>query len=727
MAEPEPLYHTWANDQERALVLHKTARSVERLQPVLRTQGSSLYLNVAPNNVSVRDGYSRSDYEYFRPDEARPERIKEAIRRSMVSYHGNAIVRNIFDLMSDFTVKGLQINHRNPRVERFYQEWFRRVRGQNRSERFASLLYRTANVVIKRSTAKLSQADEENLRRSVGATDLDYEEPVRLGRREIPLRYDFLNPLAIELLGDDLAPFVGPDSYTYALRIPQEVIRKVKNPRGKVDQALVSALPSDIRNAILAGDRMLPLAADKIVVHYYKRDDWQAWAIPMLTPLLKDLNMLEKMKLADLSALDGAISSIRVWKLGNLDAKLMPSEAVMQRLAEMLANNVGGGVMDLIWGPDIELVETSTDVYKFLGETKYAPVLSSIYAGLGIPPTLTGSGGSGSSVGGYTNNYISLKTLTERLEYGRGVLKEFWETEFRLVQQAMGFRYPAELSFDNLLTDEVQEKNLLLAMYDRDLIDIRTIQDRFDLDPDIIALRNRRDRRDRAEGRIGPKMSPLANQQHDLEKIVMSSGAYTPSQVGVDLKPTKKGEDPPLKVKSKYQPKQQPPGEPGQGRPLGKKDSQKRKQKTVKPRRTAAFLERLAWAEDAQTLLGKLLTPVYLKARGKDNLRQLTEEESGAFESFKFALLCAVPYGTVVSEETIGPLLAEDLPHNALADGLVKTTVEKWTEKHGKAPTLEQVRRWQAAAYTLSLETPDSPGNSSPTVSGTPQEPDSTA
>ena len=77
-------------------------------------------------------------------------------------------------------------------------------------------------------------------------------------------------------------------------------------------------------------------------------------------------------------------------------------------------------------------VETrfKSDTYsnKFLGSEKYQPVLTSIYAGLGIPPTLTGA----SSSGGYTNNYVSLKTLIERLEYGRDVLKQFWRHEIEL-------------------------------------------------------------------------------------------------------------------------------------------------------------------------------------------------------------------------------------------------------------------------------------------------------
>jgi hypothetical protein len=131
----------------------------------------------------------------------------------------------------------------------------------------------------------------------------------------------------------------------------------------------------------------------------------------------------EKMKLADLAALDGAISQIRLWRVGSLDHKIIPKQDVIKKLRDILASNTGGGTMDLIWGPELDFKESQSQVYKFLGSEKYQPVLTSIYAGLGIPPTLTGA----STGGGYTNNYVSLKTLIERLEYGRQLLTQFWQ------------------------------------------------------------------------------------------------------------------------------------------------------------------------------------------------------------------------------------------------------------------------------------------------------------
>ena len=133
--------------------------------------------------------------------------------------------------------------------------------------------------------------------------------------------------------------------------------------------------------------------------------------------------------------------------------------------------------MELVWGPELSYTESNSQVYKFLGSEKYQSVLNSIYAGLGVPPTLTGMAGNG---GGFTNNFISLKTLVERLQYGRDLLVKFWHHELEIVRKAMGFRKGAHIHFDQMsLADETSEKNLLLQLADRDIISHETVLERF--------------------------------------------------------------------------------------------------------------------------------------------------------------------------------------------------------------------------------------------------------
>ena len=95
---------------------------------------------------------------------------------------------------------------------------------------------------------------------------------------------------------------------------------------------------------------------------------------------------------------------------------------------------------------------------------------------------------------GFTNNYISLKTLVQRLEYGRGLLRDFWEKEIEMIQKAMGFRLPATVHFDTMvLSDESSEKNLLIQLVDRDIISAETVIERFGEIPEIERIRIRRE------------------------------------------------------------------------------------------------------------------------------------------------------------------------------------------------------------------------------------------
>lgn len=702
-APKEMSYVTWSDERGKAIAMHQAAAALKKVEPVVRTFGSDIYLNIAPNNVSVRDSFSRRDYEDLRPGEALPSKPKDIIQACMSAYDNVGIVRNVIDLMADFAVQGLDIVHPNERIEKFFKEWFRKVDAIERSERFLNVLYRCGNVIVKRLTAKLKPKDEERLRRSSAAADVEIKTLV-VEKREIPWRYTFLNPLSVDVLGESLAPFLGVDSTFYAVRIPDHLARLVKSPSTDAEKNLVSRLPADMRAAIADGKRSVPLDPNKVTVRHYKKDDWKAWATPMLAPILKDINMLEKMKLADLAALDGAISCIRVWKLGSLEHKIMPPESVILRLAEVLNNNVGGGVMDLVWGPDLELVETSTEVHRFLGESKYAPVLNAIFQGMGVPPSLSGSGQEG-----FTNNYISLKTLTERLEYGRSCLRSFWEEEIRIVQKAMGFRFPARVTFDQLLTDEAAEKQLMLHMWDRNLVSDEFIRDNFGAVPDIEEVRVRRENKKRKNGQIPRKASPFHDPMQDesIEKMFAQTGAYSPSEFGVELKDKKAGEEAPVEKSARLNPKpvkeKAPKGQPGEGRPLNSNDQDKRKQKVVKPRRSASaeFVTGLGWAEEAQALIARFTGPLYLKSLGKKTARELTYTEAQDFESFKFAVLCQFELGQEVTKASVGAVLQKPLAVPTHLLSLLEKTVSRYVDANRREPPVEVLRRFQASVYAL--------------------------
>ena len=622
----EDAYVTWGDDlASKQEALKQASYSLDEFTLVEKTTAGGRRYSLDFSNLDgltgSKPGLTKDDYYAFRPQEAPPNEIKYILLRSEKIYQKVGLVKNVIDLMGDFASHGIKLVHRNKRIERFFRRWFKKINGKDRSERFLNNLYKSGNVIIDRRTAKISIKVSDQLYKSLGAADSIVKDisDISIEKREIPWKYTFMDPSCVEVSAGALASF--NDKRSYELVLPASLRKLINNPKTDNEKLIVSTLPNEILQAAKT-KKPYPLDPNKTLVFHYKKDDWQSWAYPMIYAIMDDITVVEKLKLADMAALDGAISNIRIFKLGSLEHKIAPTKAATAKLAQILGNNVGGGTMDLIWGPDIELLQSNTNVHQFLGQEKYVPHLNAIYAGFGIPPTLTGTFGAA----GTTNNFISLKTLTQRLQYGRDVLVEFWEKEIALIQEAMGFKYPAKIEFDRMdLSNEDTEKALLVQLADRNLISDELLQTKFGIDPDMEKVRLNREHKDRKGSRMVNKAGPWFDPQFEnsLKKIALQTGLVAPSQVGLDLNKKKNGEKSGLDIKSETTQQKQPTpnnnlsGVPEQGRPKLSKDKEKRQTKTFSPR-TGAKLS--LWAYSAQDRINDLVNPIILSFYNKKML-----------------------------------------------------------------------------------------------------------
>jgi hypothetical protein len=688
-----PLYRTWDSDSQKQDAYAQTSDAIEAydgIQKAVAYGRRTSYIDIEPNR-SVRTSFLRQDYDNFRPGESVSSHQKRIIKQSMQAYDRVGIIRNVIDLMSDFASQGLTLVHPNKTIEKFYRKWFTQVGGVDRSERFLNYLYRCGNVVVKRRTAKLNRKKELELRRAAGA-DLEIKD-VKVNRREIPWTYDFLNPLAVDVR-DYGSQVIGKPEFVLNLsKYTYETLVKSTNS----NKTIFKTLPNDLQKRLRQGDRTIPLDENKVSFYHYKKDDWLLWANPMIYAILDDIIMLEKMKLADLAALDGAISNVRLWTVGDLDHKIIPTKAAINKLRDILASNVGGGTMDLVWGPELQFSESQSQVYKFLGAEKYQPVLTSIYAGLGIPPTLTGA----SASGGYTNNYVSLKTLIERLEYGREILAQFWRQEIELIRKAMGFRFPAEIHFDSIvLSDEAAEKQLLIQLADRDIISSETLLERFRELPGIERIRVRREERERSNDKNAPKKAgPYHNPQHkdDIAKIsltkdVLDSDEYL-EKIGlppaikeevVDVQPTREEEE--------YDPE-----EPN-GRPKFSRDTTKRKEKRVLPRSGQATTATL-WAVEAQNKISDVISPIALAHFNKKNARSLNKAEVDQLEYLKMCILTGMTPFMEITPEVVKDLLDRGTKPSDDFNSVVQANIDSFVSANSKQPNTSEMKYIYASAF----------------------------
>ena len=585
------------------------------------------FLDIEPNR-SVKPHFGSNDYYAFRPEEQVPRRSKRIVKMCMDAYDKVGIVRNVIDLMGDFGCQGINIVHENKSVEKFLQQWFKKIDGKERSERFLNNLYRTGNVFIYKSYADITP-DIEKYIKSL-ASDIILQRP-EIEEKQIPWRYNFFNPLTIDMKDGQVSLFLGKKNY--ALNA-DTFFDNLKD--GTIPTKVLETLPPGVKQAIKNEERKIDLDPDRLCVHYYKKDDWQQWAHPLVYAILDDIIMLEKMKLADLAALDGAISNIRLWTLGDFDNKILPTREGINKLRNILASNTGGGTMELVWGPELKFTESNSQVYKFLGSEKYQSVLNSIYAGLGVPPTLTGMANNG---GGFTNNFISLKTLVERLQYGRDQLTKFWEKELEFVRKSMGFRKPGHVVYDQMsLSDEASEKNLLIQLADRDIISHETVLERFKEVPAVEKVRLQREDKARDGEKLPPKASPFHNANKQFEMDKMDKQAKQQEKLA-----EKKESQKPVREA---------------GRPQNKIDEEPRKKRVDTPKSTPGVADLIVWATSAFESMD-VITKGYLEMQGKSNMRQLTKAQITEVEHIKLSAFLNLPVMCELSNENIHKALSK--------------------------------------------------------------------
>lgn len=608
---------TW-NDSDassKATAFQQFSEAGEQYAGITKANHYRDFKDIEPNRT-VRPGFRTSDYHAFRPDERVPYRQKRAIKMCMDAYEKVGIIRNVIDLMGDFGCQGINIVHENKSVEKFYQQWFKKCSGKERSERFLNLLYRAGQVPVYRSYANLTPEVVKYVK-SIGQ-DITVEVP-NFERNQIPWRYNFFNPVSLEVKDSNINLFLGTKNFQIS---PSSFLDNFKD--GAVPARMLDTLPTDVKQKIQNGERKITLDPERLSMFYYKKDDWSNWANPLIYAILDDVIMLEKMRLADLSALDGAISNIRLWTLGNLDHKILPNKAAINKLRDILASNVGGGTMELVWGPELTYTESNSQVYKFLGSEKYQSVLNSIYAGLGVPPTLTGMAGNG---GGFTNNFISLKTLVERLQYGRDQLTAFWEKECEIVRKAMGFRKSPHIVYDQMsLSDESSEKNLLIQLADRDIISHETVLERFKEVPSVEKMRLRRE-----------------DKARDSEALPEKAGPFHPPQRPEEPKEQEANFD---KIEKTNDSDVSP------GRPLFKKDEEPRKKRVEKPKSKPGVAELITWVNDSFDKISEITTAAYLGVLNKKNMRGLAKSQFEELEQLKLHVLTNIkPLSEVTTAE----------------------------------------------------------------------------
>lgn len=608
---------------------------------------------VASSSVEQRAGFWPGTYESARPYDSVPFNFKEVIKLCRYAYLKSGIVRNVIDLMTDFTCEDLKFIHTDKKVEAFFKVWGQKVKIYDVVNEFARHSLIDSNLVVKRFTAKLNKTVEDQWIKAEPDLKL-YKEKKQLLAKEIPVRYSFLNILSLNWEYDDKSSI----KKKLVFKVNPTVLTKVRDPNSVLFQSLYRNAP-DVADALKNKDSY-DVDMSKVYVSYNKKDSWDDWAPPFLYAILSDLTFKNKLRQAEMAALDGVINVIRLWKLGDHKEKILPAEGAFDRLIDILQNNTGGGAVDIIWDSMIDMKEYYPPIKDILGSEKYTQVDKDILIGLGIPDVLLG--GSGSN---FSNSFIQLKTIVERLKALRNQIMDWLNHEISLVCQGMDIKVPPQISFGQMnLDDEDTTKKLIVELLDRGAVSLEAVLDVYGQNF-LIEVERMKQEKDN-----GIKLKSPLDQK--------------------DTKPT-------TNTPSGFN-----------GRPPGSKDTQKRQRKNIKIRTKASMLVKGLDIIDA---IDETVVPYYMEQINVSNARKLTNQQKDEVDKLRMIVLsCIKP-----TDEVNKDLLLQKMNSLDQADSIIyaniNQTIQDYIAENKQEPSVEQKKRIQAIAWATNfMETEDEKG-----------------
>jgi hypothetical protein len=457
----------------------------------------------------------------------------------------------------------------------------------------------------------------------------------------------FLNVAALEWQSSEIGRLTGEKKLIFKLS-PQitKAVRAAKDAKTSKD---FSKLPEDFRNAIVTRNlNHIELDPDKLYICHGKKDSWENWSLPFLMSIIRDIFFKDKLRQAEIAALDGVINVVRLWKLGDHKEGILPTTDAVDKLINILQSNPGGGAIDIVWDSMIEMKDYYPPIDKILGAEKYTQVNRDILIGLGIPEVLIGGAGAN-----FSNSWIQLKTVVEKLETVRSKLNEWIMQEVAIVAKAIGVSALPLLRFNQMnLQDENVTKKLIVDLLDRGIVSIEAVLTTYGEDFLLEIERIKREKKDLKDAGI-KILSPL-----DKKPLTK------PATSGV-----------------------------GAGRPTQRKDTTKRKEKVAKPR-TGAML----FAMKAIDAIEEHVIPLYMDSVGASNARKLTADQRDEITRIKHIVLSKIEPDSSLEKEYLIRLSTDESFDKDVIDEIGRL-ISEYAGQVGQQPTLSQRKTIEAMAW----------------------------
>ena len=363
--------------------------------------------------------------------------IREAIELCQKAYCNISIFRNAIDIMAEFANAEILLEGGSEVAKNFIYKWFDKINLWFLKDQFFREYYRSGNVFLYTLEGKI---DLNDLRKS-------YRTEILGLKGKIPLRYIILNPY--DIVRRHSSSF--SDSL-YEKILSQYEIERLKTPKNDLDKQILESLTPEAQKKI--NDKAflrdgVKIALDPKYLRYcfYKKQDYEPFAIPFGFPVLDDINFKLELKKIDQAITRTIENVILLITMGAEPDKGGINPANMIAMQKLFQNESIGRVLVSDYTTKAQFV--IPEINKVLGAEKYAIVNQDIREGL--QNIVVGQEK-------FSNTAVKAEIFLERLKESRNAfLKQFLQPEIDQICKDLGMKSIPKAKFEEVnVKDETQ-------------------------------------------------------------------------------------------------------------------------------------------------------------------------------------------------------------------------------------------------------------------------------
>ncbi len=366
--------------------------------------------------------------------------VRDAIELCQKAYANVPIFRNTIDMMSEFANTDVYLEGGNSNSREFFHKLFDKIKLWDLKDQYFREYYRSGNIFLYRIDGKFNLNDFKKFSKTVS------EAP---SENKFPVRYILLNPF--EIVAKRSTVFNTKDG-AYAKILSEFDMERLANPKNDDDRQMLEALDPEDQKLIKEGAYFkdglkINLENSRIAYSFYKKQDYEPFAIPFGYPVLEDINAKLEMKKMDQAIMRTVENVILMITMGTDPEKGGINHNNVRAMQKLFQNESVGRVLVSDYTTKADFV--IPDINKVVGPQKYEVINKDIKEGLQNIILNEDK---------YNGATIKARVFLDRLKEAReAFLNDFLQPEVKRIAKNLGFRsYPTVKFKDIDLRDEVQ-------------------------------------------------------------------------------------------------------------------------------------------------------------------------------------------------------------------------------------------------------------------------------